>query len=328
VTTDANIASTDARRWGLRMLELNDRTDVADTAAVLRFVTRSNYVLSEEAAEAAQAAINPANANPLAVKYGHEQRMAEAVSEFAAAFFQLPFDQRQARWKGLHDECQNFPSLSRWLDRLRSGLEFTEVPSSETAQLHELVQIICGVYTSKPPGSIRLRQEFVAAYLDKPEAWDAAFVELRTGHRYFMETIAPWIEGISSRIPDPDEMRQLRLRHDLKKKPPANEPVKGKSNPWWLMFFIPLAFRIVFGLGQASWPPPKEPDYIPRRKYSNVMNPPLPQPLPAETIPLVPGQENLTPEALEELQLRIENRKKFNAMIDALPKSDTGHSNR
>lgn len=247
MTTDTETDLADARRWALRTLNDAELTDPVETTAVLRLITRSGYVLSADAAEAACVVSHPETAHPYAALFGREQRLTEEVTQFSQSFFQLSPDQRRLRWQMLHDAVAEFSGLLRWLDHLERGLDVAEVPSSSDERLKSLIKACCDVFVAKPPDYQRLRQSYEQSF-----SGDLQIVaEIVSSHPKFIHTIAPWIETISKRqLAKPEELTQLSALHNRKSRTQNVQTAQTESKtdawPWWGWLLIMFGLRMVF----------------------------------------------------------------------------------
>ena len=249
VTTDTDTDLADARRWARRTLSDAELTDPVDTRAVLRLITRSGYVLSADAVEAARVISHPETANPYAPLFGRQQRLTEEVTQFAQSFFQLSPDQRRQRWQVLHDAATEFLGLLLWLDHLKRGLDIADVPCSSDEREKSLIKACCDVFIAKPPEYQRLRQSYEQSFSDDLQS----IAKVVSSHPKFVRAIAPWLETISKRqLPAPEELTQLRVLHNRKSKKQKVQTVKTESEsdawPWWGWLIVMVILRVIFKL--------------------------------------------------------------------------------
>ena len=259
VTSDSRTGGTDAQGWALHHLGFNQSADSVDPISLLRFVTRNDYVLSEETADAIQTAVQPLDASTSATNAGRQRRMAVLVKAFARDYFDLKPEERRNHWESLYEECEGIPSLQSWLDQLRCGLDVLRVPACSNERINQLVSVSCAVFTAMPPAGIRLRQDYEAENLITFEDWQqkyedlqheyvnwkSAVTELQLTHPVFLPAIAPWVETIPKRVtPGPDEISQLRRLHNPKLKPV--ESVEPESGSVLFMWLLSLGAFVVF----------------------------------------------------------------------------------
>ncbi len=296
--TETITPSADARRWAKGKLGFDKLPEPPDTAAVLRAVTKAGYVLSAEAAEAAQVIANPSVENLTAEQRGRELRLAQAVSEFANTFFEIPPEQRVEKWKVLSDECSGIPSLFRWLDQLAIGLQIAEAPTLANSRMNELIKISCKVFTAKPPGRIRQRQQFLASIGDDQDDFAVAVEALKSQSPEFVSRIAPWLEVIpKAEIPGRDEAAQLRALHEQKSGKREYSNTTEDFAPKWVFLFGFFALNIVLAAirhAQTGGEPVYVPPVAPRPQYNSPSLPPAPSQTP-------PNKLKVSPEDLERL---------------------------
>ena len=296
--TETITPSADARRWAIGELGFDKLTVLPDKAAVLRAATKAGYVLSPESAEAAQVITNPSVENLTAEQRGRELRLAQAVSEFANTFFEIPAEKRVEQWKALSDECSGIPSLFRWLEQLASGLQIAEVPTSTNNRMNELIKISCKVFTAKPPGRIRQRQQYLASISDEQDDFAGAVVELKSRSPEFVSRIAPWIEVIpKAEIPDRNETSQLRALHEQRSEKREYSSPKEDLAPKLVFLFGFFALNIVLAAirhAQTGGEPVYVPPAAPRPQHNSPSLPPPPSQVP-------PNKLNVLPEDLERL---------------------------
>lgn len=207
---NSNTTTLDARRLAEQLLDL----DQPGISQLLRYVTESEYVVSEDQANAAQVLVNPQRLSPAAfnqaVLCGRQHRCALAVAALAESFFELPPTQRRQQWQTLYVECQQFPGLLRWLEALKPALDAERVHEPDNEPFNKLVDLCCQTFVARGIEKARRRQDVYRQYFQDPHYWRPAVQRFRIMHSRFGSLVAPWMSEF------PVQHAKLRRRLDRK----------------------------------------------------------------------------------------------------------------
>lgn len=196
-----------------------------------------------------------------------EKHQRELVEQFAREFFQLPPDDRRARWATLLGDCAEFPRLVRRLRPLEAGLDVDLPNAADDRPLCDLAGHLGELFAATPARRVALRLNPSDRYSATKSEWSAAARRLK---REFPQVAAldakclndlSW--GLSSRPVNlssvgaehsSQPLTSMRRTHYDYDTTPVEQPQNrrrssaGKAGLGGLAFVILLVIRMVGGI--------------------------------------------------------------------------------
>ena len=258
------------RRWATEQLELPVDATTAQARAVLRDRLRDEDFVPplrwQQAVQVLSEKRAPGQLPPAAVLFDEERRLLEEVGVFAGKFFELPPDERRARWQELLDQSVAQPLVQRRLRALEIGLRVSTQPVDGGAECAELAEQTRELFALHGTLRAARRQAFLARVQPRLGDYEAAAQRLAKTHPELTmlepELIEP-LAGASSR-------RWAAHADRARAAPPqpaytANPGPSGSGSAWIAVVLIMVVLGAIRGLtSSSSGTRSYQPTYTPR----------------------------------------------------------------
>jgi hypothetical protein len=271
----------DPASWAARQVGLSpDAPPDVVRGALLREVTRADFVPPPERHAAWQAVCAPPGTPPPEMLLAEESRLRGEVDDFAAAFFATPVAARQQRWQALSAQCAFSPPLTARLAALQPalGLELRleDVGNPRTAQL---ASHVAGLFVLAPVARAAQRQAVLRSLQADIAGWEemtrqlqAVAPALAALEPTLLSSILGWrvqqqrlSRARAGREPPsrPAPRTAARAKAAAPPAPAAKGSGGGRAVGWGAVVLVGLAIRVCAGIGSHTSPAPNVPEFHP-----------------------------------------------------------------